>query len=102
MLRAQTEALERSNKNLEEFAYVAAHDLREPLIGIAAYIKLLERRLKSKLDEQAHKFISRALDTITRMDCLIQGLLSVFTSGDDTSHWEPLIAMSLWKRLWPV
>ncbi len=43
MLRAKTEALERSNKDLEEFAYVAAHDLREPLVGIAAYLKVLAR-----------------------------------------------------------
>ncbi len=87
-LHDQIKALERSNKNLEEFAYVAAHDLREPLIGIAAYIKLLERRLKSKLDEEAQKLISRALDTITRMDRLIQGLLWHSRSADDTSHWE--------------
>ena len=47
MLRAKTDALERSNKDLEEFAYVAAHDLREPLVGIAAYLKVLERRCKA-------------------------------------------------------
>jgi light-regulated signal transduction histidine kinase (bacteriophytochrome) len=89
MLRAQTEALERSNKNLEEFAYVAAHDLREPLIGIAAHIKLLERHLKSGLDEQAHKFISRALDTITRMDRFIQSLLWHSRLLSETKHLEP-------------
>jgi light-regulated signal transduction histidine kinase (bacteriophytochrome) len=89
MLRAQTKALERSNKDLEEFAYVAAHDLREPLIGIAAYIKLLERHLKHRLDAQAHKLIARAVATITRMDCLIQSLLWHSRLTSETKHLEP-------------
>jgi PAS domain S-box-containing protein len=87
-LRAQTEALERSNKDLEEFAYLAAHDLREPLIGIAAYAKILQRRYRESLDSQAHKFISRTLDTVTRMDCLIQTLLSYSRLGTDARTME--------------
>ena len=58
MLRAKTEDLERSNKDLEEFAYVAAHDLREPLVGIAAYLKVVQRRLKDSPDPEVHKFVS--------------------------------------------
>ncbi len=89
MLRAQTEALARSNKDLEEFAYVAAHDLREPLIGIAAYVKILQRRHRDSLDGQDHQFISRVLETITRMDSLIQSLLSYSRLGSDTGNLEP-------------
>lgn len=81
MLRAQTEALERSNKDLEEFAYVAAHDLREPLVGIAAYLKVLERRFKDSPDPDAYKFVSRTLDITLRMDSLVQSLLSYARLG---------------------
>jgi PAS domain S-box-containing protein len=89
MLRAQTKALERSNKDLEEFAYVAAHDLREPLIGIGAYVKILQRQYREKLDAPAQKFISRTLDTISRMDCLIQSLLAYSRLGSDVRYLEP-------------
>ena len=89
MLRARTEALTRSNKDLEEFAYVAAHDLREPLIAIAAYVKILQRRHKDNLDEQDREFILRILETITRMDSLIQSLLSYSRLGSDAANLEP-------------
>jgi len=81
MLRAKTEALERSNRDLEEFAYVAAHDLREPLVGIAAYMKVLERRWKARLDPEAHKLISHTLDITLRMDSLVQSLLAFSSLG---------------------
>ncbi len=81
MLRSKTEALERSNRDLEQFAYVAAHDLREPLVGIAAYLKVLERRYRFKLDSEAHKLISRALDITLRMDSLVQSLLAYSRLG---------------------
>lgn len=87
-LRAQIAALERSNKDLEQFAYVAAHDLREPLIGIAAYIKILERHMKHELDEKAHKLIARTIAVITRMDRLIQGLLWQSGLASETKHFE--------------
>jgi len=89
MLRARTEALGRSNKDLEEFAYLAAHDLREPLIGIAAYARILQSRYRESLDAQAHQFISRTLDKITRMDCLIQSLLLSSRLGSDAGNFEP-------------
>ncbi len=76
MLRARTEELERSNKELEEFAYIAAHDLREPLLAISAYLKVLKRHLKDKLDAEARRFISQTLASADRMDSLIQSLLS--------------------------
>jgi len=81
MLRARTEALERSNKELEQFAYVVAHDLREPLVGVAAYVKMLKRHYRDTLDAEARKFIGSALDIIFRMDSLIQGLLAYSRLG---------------------
>ncbi len=89
MLRSQTKALERSNKDLEEFAYVAAHDLREPLLGIAAYAKVLQRQYREKLDAPAHKMISSMLDTTNRMDYLIQSLLSYSRVGSEAQHLQP-------------
>ena len=89
MLRSKTEALERSNKDLEEFAYVAAHDLREPLVGIAAYLKVLQQRCRDSLSAEARKFISRALDITLRMDGLIQSLLAYSRLGTEQETPEP-------------
>jgi len=89
MLRAKTEALERSNKDLEEFAYVAAHDLREPLVGIAAYLKILERRCEGRLDSEAHKLVSRALGITLRMDSLVQSLLAYSRLGAGPKSFQP-------------
>lgn len=89
MLRAKTVALERSNTDLEEFASVAAHDLREPLVGIAAYLKLLQHRLQNSSDTEAFKFISRALDINLRMDSLVQSLLSYSRLGTEPQALEP-------------
>lgn len=75
-LREKTEALERSNQDLEQFAYVAAHDLRDPLIGAAAYLKLLERRMGTLFDEQSRSLFEKATAVISRMDTLIKSLLT--------------------------
>jgi len=89
MLRVKTDALERSNKDLEEFAYIAAHDLREPLVGIAAYLKVLERRFKDSPDHDAYKLMSRTLDITLRMDSLVQSLLSYARLGTKPKLFEP-------------
>lgn len=89
MFPSQTEALERSNKDLEEFAYIAAHELREPLIGVATYLKVLERYLTHKVDAQAYKLIARAVAAVTRMDRLIQSLLWHSSLASETKHLEP-------------
>ena len=89
MLRSKTEALERGNQELEEFACVAAHDLREPLVGIGAYLKVLQQRHKDTLDDEASKCISRALDITLRMDYLIQSLLSYSRLGIAPESLEP-------------
>jgi PAS domain S-box-containing protein len=89
MLRTKTAALERSNRDLEEFAAVAAHDLREPLVGIAAYLKILQQRMRDTADSDSSKFISRALDIALRMDSLVQSLLSYARLGTEPQAMEP-------------
>lgn len=88
LLRERTEALERSNRDLEQFAYVAAHDLREPLVAVGAYLKLLERHCMGKLDAATHKYLSRAIETTLLMDAVIQSLLAYSRIGSDAHSLE--------------
>lgn len=80
-LDMQNKELERKNKELEQFAYVASHDLQEPLRTISSFVELLQKQYKGQLDDKADKYIEYILQASTRMRVLITDLLEYSRIG---------------------
>lgn len=90
-LRSKSEALQRSNSDLERFAYSVSHDMRQPLRAVSGHLQLLQRSLKDKLDDDERENMNFALDGAKRMDSMIVSLLDYSRVGRKTEAkaWLP-------------
>jgi PAS domain S-box-containing protein len=88
LVRQRTDDLTRSNKDLEQFAYVASHDLQEPLRAVAGFVEILRRSLSSSLDAKTMSYMDFAVDGAKRMQSLINGLLEYSRAGQAEKNEE--------------
>ena len=90
--------LRSSNAALENFAYIASHDLKEPLLSIASMLKLLQRRTRDKLDAESQAFITDSMSMTTRLQALVSDLLAYSRVGTQLKPFEPTDCNEALKR----
>lgn len=98
-LEQKTIELQRSNSDLEQFAYIASHDLKEPLRMISSYTKLLAKRYKGRLDSDADEFIRYAVEGANRMERLIEDLLAYSRVSTRSKPVQPVDSESCFQEV---
>jgi PAS domain S-box-containing protein len=98
-MRQQTDELERSNRELQEFAYVASHDLQEPLQMVSKHVQLLSRRYRGRLEQDGDEFIDFALEGTNRLKSLISDLLTYSKVGTSGRAMSPIEMEKIFARV---
>ncbi|HET8934907.1 MAG TPA: ATP-binding protein [Polyangiales bacterium] len=98
--KRREEALTRSNRDLEQFAYIASHDLREPLRMVSSFLSLLVQRYKDQLDKDAQRYIHFAVDGANRMQRLIDGLLAYARVGSQQTTLAAVDSSNTLRAAW--